>query len=97
LRNMIFSFPKHTMSIRKVLVMTQNNAQRDCNHCQQGGYSAGAQPPQPPVWKILTHSLHVHYLKLKGGNAFYIKNSSASGVFAPWTPTRALPWTHWGL
>ena len=24
------------------------------------------------------------------------KSSGASGGSAPWTPTRALPWTHWG-
>ena len=27
---------------------------------------------------------------------FSQKNSKILGGFAPWTPTRALPWTHWG-
>ena len=26
----------------------------------------------------------------------YCRYVGASGGFAPWTPTRALPWTHWG-
>jgi hypothetical protein len=57
-------------------------------HVTKGRYSP------PPFWKF-THFLYIHYLKEK--TPFTCKNSSASGDFAPWTPTRALPWTHWGL
>ena len=34
-----------------------------------------------------------------GGGIFgtvYCRIAGASGGFAPWTPTRSLPWTHWG-
>jgi hypothetical protein len=40
--------------------------------------------------------IYVHYLTLKKTH-FTWKNSSAYGGFGPWTSTRALFWTHYGI
>jgi hypothetical protein len=51
--------------------------------------------PPPFFENKCTYFLYVHYLNKK--TPFTCKNSSVSGGFGPWTPTTALPWTHWWL
>jgi hypothetical protein len=42
-------------------------------------------------------SLHIEYLKLKGGRLLHIIIRQPLGAPPPWTPTKALPWTHRGF
>ena len=55
------------------------------------------QSPPPPFGKISHIFFNLFIIIISIKPPFTCKNSSASGGFAPWTPTRALQWAYWEL
>ena len=72
------------------------------NNTPEVGFSAAHKPtliakPPPPFGKISHIFFNLFIIIISIKPPFTCKNSSASGGFAPWTPTRALQWAYWEL